>query len=205
MYKIISNFGSNIISSNNNIMTLDDPLTYCIGNNLSQRFNHGSNADVYGQNSKSCQAYLAQRCAKNWDSICEYAASECANNEYATRANTINSCCGGGCIMSPGDILLKNTALEKYRIAMLNCEETVEPFDPLTANSPLIHYYSGSNCVPIYEVNPINIDNDPVMNKILNNPKIAINMLINIKNTMRRKGTLGLLRGTRLGNFYGLM
>jgi acetylornithine/succinyldiaminopimelate/putrescine aminotransferase len=60
----------------------NDPLTYCIGDNASQRFNHGSHAATYGQNSKACQVYMANRCAQNWDGVCEYAASKPANEEY---------------------------------------------------------------------------------------------------------------------------
>ncbi|MGL5357019.1 MAG: hypothetical protein ACRDAQ_10860 [Cetobacterium sp.] len=42
------------------------------------------------------------------------------------------------------------------------------------------------------------------MNKILDNPRIAMQMLTNIKNTMIQMGTFHLLKGTRLGNFYKL-
>ena len=77
MYAQLSHFGAspvNALPVYNN-----DPLTYCIGDNASQRFNHGSHAVTYGQNSKACQVYMANRCAQNWDGVCEYAASKPAN------------------------------------------------------------------------------------------------------------------------------
>ena len=51
MYAQLSQFGASPVNAlpvyNNN-----DPLTYCIGSNASQRFNHGSHAVTYGQNSR---------------------------------------------------------------------------------------------------------------------------------------------------------
>ena len=41
-----------------------------------------------------------------------------------------------------------------------------------------------------------------VMNKIMNNPKIAIYIIINIFNTMKRKGTLHKLSNKRLGFYF---
>jgi hypothetical protein len=182
-----------------------DPLTYCIGNNASQRFNHGSNADTYGQNSNACQVFMSQRCAGKWDDVCEYAASPAANNEYATRADTLGAGNNQVIGLTPGDILLRNTALEKYRTNMHGCQLKVEPFNAINAHSPLISYYVGQNCVGEYEVlDPSAIDDDPVMNKLLDNPRIAVQLLTNIKNTMTRRGTLASLAGTRLGAFYGL-
>jgi hypothetical protein len=40
------------------------------------------------------------------------------------------------------------------------------------------------------------------MDKILDKPDIAINILINIYNTMKRKNKLSLLKNTKLGTFY---
>lgn len=199
-YKKIIQFGQSSVNSlpvyNN------DPLTLCIGNNASQRFNHGSSSDTYGQNSTPCQAYLSQRCARNWDGICEYAASTSANNEYTTRASTLNAGANDVIGLTPGEILLRNTAHERFRTAMLGCQMKSEPFNPQDPNSPYISFYVGRNCVPVYEVNPATIDSDIVMNKILDNPRIAIQMLRNIRNTMARKGTLKDLVGTRIGSFF---
>ena len=182
----------------------NDPLTYCIGDNASQRFNHGSHAVTYGQNSKACQVYMANRCAKKWDGICEYAASHPANEEYNQVADTMFAGNRQTIGLSPGDVLLKNTAEDRFRVNMLNCELKTEQFDPVNPSSPNISYYIGQECVPEYAVDPSTIDQDIVMNKILDKPHIAKQLLINIKNNMKRQGTLNLLKGTRLGNFYRL-
>ena len=61
----------------------------------------------------------------------------------------------------------------------------------------------GNNmCVPEYEVNHTTIDNDPVMNKILMNPRIAWDILVNIYNTAVNKGTITKLKGTKLYNLF---
>jgi hypothetical protein len=202
MYKQLARFGSsevNVLPVFNN-----DPLTYCIGNNASQRFNHGSHAVTYGQNSNACQVYLANRCAQNWDGVCEYAASKPANEERSQVADTMFAGNDQTVGLTPGEVLLKNTAESKFRIGMLNCELKTEPFDPVNPSSPYISYYVGQNCIPLYAVDPKTIDRDVVMNKILDNPKIAKQLLLNIKNTMVRQGTFHNLKGTRLGNFYRL-
>jgi hypothetical protein len=186
----------------------NDPATFCIGTNASQAFNHGSNAAIYGQNSPECQIYMSQRCAKNWDRVCEYAASHRANEEYATRADTMGQGMKSVIDLSPSDVLLRNTAMEKYRIRMhggRNCELKTTQFDPINPSSPFMSYYVGSGCVPEFAVDPDKIDDDPVMNRILSNPKIAMQMLVNIKNTMTRHGTIHLLAGTRLGNFLNVL
>lgn len=202
MYANISQFGNSEVNSlpvfNN------DPLTYCIGNNASQRFNHGSTAATFGQNSRPCQVYLSQRCAQNWDGVCEYAASPAANHEFSQVAGTMFAGKNQVLGLTPGEVLLRNTAQERFRINMLNCDLRVEKFDPNNPASPYISYYVGQNCIPQYGVNPFTIDQDVVMNKILDNPRIAMQMLANIKNTMSQMGTLHLLKGTRLGNFYKL-
>ena len=188
---------------NNLAVYNNDPLTMCIGRNASQAFNHGSNGTVYGQNSAECQTFMAERCAKNWDEVCEYAASFPANEEFGIRADTMGYGMDTTVGMNSGDILLRNTAMKKYLVRMHggNCELKTEPFDPINPSSPYISNYVGTGCVPEFAVDPRTIDNDPVMDKILEKPRIAFQMLKNIRNTMIRNGTFHLLRGTKLGDF----
>jgi hypothetical protein len=200
MYTQLYNFGSTTV--NNLPIYNNDPLTYCLGDNYG--FNHGSNASTYGQNSRPCQVYLSQRCARSWDNVCEYASQSSSNSIFTQTANNMGAGTQQSIGLSPGDVLLINTAREKYRINMLNCELKTEQFDPINPSSPFISYYVGQNCIPQYAVNPYTIDKDIVMHKILEKPQIAIQMLVNIKNTMQANGTFHMLRGTRLGSFYGL-
>lgn len=173
---------------------------------MDQRFLHGGNADTYGQHSKQCQLYLGKRCADNWDEVCEVASQDHSINY----PNNVASCASGiACRgLTAGDILVYNAAKEKYLVKMHGCQRKFEPFDPNVPTSPLISYWvpdrcDGTNkCIPVYEVNPNGLDKDPIMNKVLDNPMIALDILINIYNTMKRNNKLSGLQGTRLGHFY---
>ena len=198
-YSSISNFGSNAKSPVNN------PLTYCIMNNMDQRFLHGGHADTLGQHSKSCQLFLSEYCANKWDGFCELASKNTSihyPNNAQSCTNTGDTACRN---MTAGESLIYNTAAVKYLIKMHNAHKKFEPFDPTVPTSPMISYWVSDNCaagVPEYAVDPKVIDKDIVMNKILAKPIIALNILINIYNTMKRYGTLSKLKGTKLGAFY---
>lgn len=201
-YKQLSNFGSNAHSAVNN------PLTYCVNDTLDQRFLHGSHSDTLGQHSRSCQLFMSEYCANKWDGFCEV-ASKNVSNRYPNNAERCTFS-GGSTNLTAGEILIRNTAARKYLVKMHNATKKYEPFDATVPTSPMISYWVSDNCnysnagVPEYAVNPKTIDGDIVMNKILVNPGIAMDILINIYNTMKRYGTLTQLKGTRLGNFYNI-
>jgi len=198
-YATISNFGSNQYDPTNN------PLTYYLSTDLDNLFMHGGHSQKIGKYSKAGQSYMAEYCAAGWDSFCE--AGSCDTNR--SFPNNLENCGFGGdtaCLgLTQGEILIKNTAAKKYLTEMLNCVCEEQPFDPTVASSPMYKEWvktSHKPCVPIYEVNPLTIDNDVVMDKILTKPMIAPVLLLNIYNTMKRKGTLPHLNGTKLGNYY---
>jgi hypothetical protein len=200
-YRSINNVGENYRSDT------DNPLTYSLNNTIAQKFLHGGNSTIYGQNSRQSQAFLSEYCSQNWDGACELASKN--NDSFYP-----NSLVYGGFNSRPynfkglnaGETLIRNTACKKYLVGMGNCKPKYEPFDPLVADSPMIaHWYSESgtnDCVPVYDVNHEGLDNDIIMNKILDKPTIALDVLINIYNTRNRVGTLDQLNDTRLGNFF---
>lgn len=188
----------------------NDPLTYCLVDTMDKSFQHGSTADLYGPRSNKCQAYMAERCAQKWDGACEYFYREHGpngqwpNNQYWP--NTQQNNVFGPAFNTPqtmGEQLLQNTSMRKY-CSMPTCDKVCEPFDPLNPNSPTITYYksrsyNGQGCVPICNVKPTEIDQDPVMDRMLANPRANAAVLINICNTAQRNGTD--LSGTKLGGF----
>jgi hypothetical protein len=192
-YRSITDFGSNAYFPVNN------PLTYCINNQVESKFAHGGQTHNISPNSKSCQNYMSEYCASEWDDFCEYASN---NKDYQ---NIHQSSSFPFRSLNSGEILIRNTAAQKYLVEMINGEKKYEPFDPTVATSPMISYWVNSNhatMIPIYSVDPTKIDQDPVMDKIINNPIIAFEILVNIRNTMKNKGTLQQLKGTKLGNLY---
>lgn len=194
-YSSVSNFGSNQYTP------LDNPLTYCIGNNLEQHFLHGGNQSNIGNNSKNCQLFMSDYCAAGWDKFCEFESK----NKTKTFATDKYSCAKDStCSNTAGNLLIANTAARKYLLNMHNAREQYEPFDPTVANSPMIRYWVSENGggIPEYAVDPKSIDQDVLMDKILEDPNIAFSILINIYNTMKRHGTLSSLKTTKIGNFY---
>ena len=193
------NFGnvSNLPVYNN------DPLTYCMGSSPAQYFNHGTSLMSVGQNSPPCQAYLATRCAQKWDNNCEYLSNvQSAGSDVAPQISSSSNTM----YLTPGDILLVNTAEKKYLMQMLgtNCQKRTEQFDPVAiGGSPFITTYVGE-CFPVYFVDYKTIDSDHVMNKLLSKPWIATKFFGQLKSSMMQMGLFHTLRNTRLGKFYGL-
>ena len=201
-YRPIASIGSNMYSPTNN------PLTYCLGDTVDRNFLHGGAADTLGQHSKHCQLFMSEYCAEGWDEICEYASL----NNNIDYPNNFQLCNGASQVASKnttaGEVLLRNTAARKYLVTMGNCVKQYQPFDPNVAMSPLISSWSNgtgaSRCIPVYAVDPSTIDQDIVMSKLLMKPQIAIDILTNIFNTMKRQNTLQHLEGTKLGKFYAI-
>ncbi len=179
----------------------NDPVSYCINKTIDISFQHANNR--YGQHCLPCQVYMSQKCANNWDDICEYTS----NNTNTLYPNTLqNSSCLNQLInknLTAGQILIRNTFAQKYITEIYNAEKITQPFDPLVASSPNITYYTGNGRIPIYEITDASkIDQDIVMNKVLDNPTIAFDILDNIYNTMKKNKNLATLNNTRLGYYY---
>lgn len=225
-YASIGNFGPGVNNS-----PQSNPLSYCTLTGLDSGFMHtlGSAGTLSGPGNAQCQLFMAQYCATNpegWNGICEYMSQD---TNRGANPNTVQTCNGpsGSCFSSGignaltnGQILIRNTAQEKYLVAMSNnCQRIYEPFDPTVAGSPMVSKWMptsngascGSSqgcsapgkCIPIYAIkDPKNIDNDPVMNKLLAQPWCCMDIFVNIYNNAMRNGTLQQLVGTKLYRFF---
>ena len=219
-YAILSDFGQGAGNTPQN-----DPLTYCAVSGLESGFNHtiGGGNSLLGPDSAQCQTYMGQYCAQNWNGVCEYMSKDNSKifpNMVASCNTTSGSCNGSGIgnLLTKGQILLRNTASEKYIVQMSrNCVKVYEPFDPTSAFSPLVSKWvpsgnscdgsgncdtSGTSCIPVYDVNSKTINEDVVMNKILNQPWVAIDILVNIYNHRLRSGRLVEFENTKIGTFF---
>lgn len=200
LYRNINTVGEGINAEVNN------PITYCLGSTMDQKFMHGNS--TYGQSSKMCQLFNAEYCSQHWDQYCELAS---LNENKTFPNNASNSYIGNYTYdlkgLTQGDMLVRNTAAKKYLVALGNGTIKYQPFDYTVANSPMISSWQSTNgtanFVPVYAVNPAIIDKDVVMDKLLQKPKIALDILINIHNN--HKNFLGpkySLHQTKLGKFY---
>lgn len=212
-YSKISDFGPSA-----GLTAESSPLSYCALSGLESGFQHtlGYGTSLLGPNSTQCQRFMSQYCAHNpegWNGVCEYLSQNTMRylpNAIQPSNGPNGSCLGSGLgnAVTSGQILIRNTAAEKYLKMMSgNCRADYEPFDPTVASSPLLRsWYSpsgGTNkCIPIYDVDAKTIDNDVVMNKILSQPWIAMDILTNIYNNRVRTNTLQELQGTKLYQFF---
>jgi len=204
-YSLISNFGRDVAYEDEN------PLSYCLFDTMDVGFQHGGNAySLAGTASSSCQAFLSDYCAQGWDNACEVAST---NHNRSFPNQLTNAALDGYTYnimgsLTQGDMLVRNTAAKKYVVALGNCKVKYEIFDPTVANSPMVSRWVGdehnrNECTPIYAIADVkNIDSDPVMNKILKKPQIALDILINIFNNQARLGPEYSLEGTKLGLYF---
>lgn len=193
-YVNLAQLGSNSNTPNTN------PLAYCSVSGLDQMFNFGSYLPNVNT-STQCQLYTAGYCANNWDGTCEYMSQ---NAQIA-----LPSVMGGTSQVSQlslGESLVRQTAMNKYLVSVSsNGERRYEPFDPTVPTSPMVSKWMSTDGQPVlfkYAVNPDTIDSDPVMNKIIQNPTIATDILINIYNNAIKTGTLNKLSNTKLGQLF---
>lgn len=182
-YRKMTDFCGNMSAPSSN------PLSYCMVDGLSNSFLHSGNAYTLNNNSKQCQDYMAEYCAAKWDGYCEV-ASQRTDTYYPNQKFTA------------GEMLLRHTAMRKYLYKMNGGQKIYEKFDPTVASSPYIYSWSGG--IPEYMVNPKEIDSDPVMNKIVQNSRACVDILVNIYETMRRYNKVKELKGTNIGKFFEL-
>ena len=191
---------------------VDDPVTYCVmdGKSLDNYFAHGGGGTQNNPYSLKCQAFMSTRCASNWDDKCEFASynqesrypnmlTNCESNPYGNLDQRITA----------GDILIANTAEKKYGKLTGDCYVEREPFDPLVLTSPYVEYLATNQCSPVssscqtvYDVDPATLDQDPVMNKILDKPHIAGQLLYRLFKQLKARNELSKIQNTRLGRFY---
>jgi hypothetical protein len=208
-YPTIQQFGGSQVPKSD----LDHPLSYCIGSTLDHRFNHGASSDaVAGQDSRVCQLYMADYCATHFDGLCRLASTN-TNVDFPSLINariTAGSYTDATTRLSQGQILIRNAALRKYMSTGNDkCQLRMEPFDPTRVHSPMVRDFVSkegndmTGCKIDYTLSAAqikNLDVDPIMNRLLDNPEIGYDILENICVNLVAAGRLSSLRGTRLGN-----
>lgn len=204
-YKNIDNFGCKTK------INYDEPLKFCSLYNRDYLFvNNNVNNDIYGEN---CQLYMSERCANKWDKHCEITSRD---EKLSIKKINNNNNDYGIIKLSAGDILILNTAENKYLYEKDdNCLKKQKIFDNSSLSSPLINYFVKKykpcceyiknpclNCNFKYFPKSEDLDNDPVMNKILENPHKFWSILVNIYLTGKENNILETLKNTKLYNFF---
>lgn len=191
--------------------TGNDPLQYCLTESSDGKFFAGGIGNLFGPRSQRCIDYMGQRCGKNWDGYCQYYYENNSDtNSWPNQRAWPNTSeplawqndFGLNPTLTTGEQLLQNAARNRF-CKMVNCQPRYEPFNPTNPDSVSIVYYEtlngcGQECVPVCNnFDPATLDNDPVMNRMLENPKAAASTLINMCNSAKRDGID--ISGTKLG------
>lgn len=211
-YVTISDFGRGA-----QVTPQNNPLTYSLVSGLESGFNHTLGMNLLGPNSAQVQKAMAQVCSVKWTPECEYASQD-TYRSLPNAVNTVEQCNGpfGSCFgpgigaqLTKGQQLIANTAGERFLKFMSgNCKRVYQPLDPTVYDSVLIGEWKPeenatvNKCVGIYDVDAKTIDSDVIMNKVLDQPWIALPLLINIYNQRMRTNTMEELRGTRIYGFF---
>lgn len=223
MYRQITDFAPNI---DNNITV--DPLLYCVLDSMDSQFLHGATGRTFGKYNQHCSQFLSTRCALNWDAVCEELSKDKETRFPDTGGPlsyySINGQYNRGPCLPYGEQLIRDTAFKKYKVAMKDCNIHCEPFDPTVANSPLVCFENRTSCTTgpttsevctgtteagvcqnIYKITPEQakgLDADPVMNKILDQPRLAPDLLDQIYYAMKGDGSIKSIKNTRLYRYY---
>ena len=171
-----------------------NPFQLALSNTPNKSFDNGVNAYYFNPNNKYSQEFMAQYCASNWDNMCELASNslEPTVNAISKFSQTTNN-------QTLGENTIRNSAVEKY-CDLYGCNAKMIQLNPIDSTSPYIRQYEG-NCVPVCMVNPETIENDPIMNKMLNDPYKYMDIITNIYHNNMRNGVDLRKTNTRLGDF----
>lgn len=166
-YQIISSFGPEVKT-----LAVNNPLSYCLSDGVDNSFMHGGYASsILNRKSEPCQNYFSEYCSNNWDEYCEMESKNQYKMSNSVNTKQNNSSVNG---LNAGEVLIYNTAIKKYIIKRDgNCQLIKKQFDPTVGSSPFYStWISGDSkcasencennsegvCVPIYGVQPSNID-----------------------------------------------
>lgn len=206
MYATINNFGAK-----SQMSAQSNPLSYCAVTALDSGFNHtlGAGSSLLAPQSTQCQRFMAGYCSAKWDGICEYMSKDVERGGLANGNSIVqsgfNSCFspGVGSALTRGEILIRNSAQERFLKAMSdNCFRDYQPFDPTVGDSPMVGVWKlkpnqSGVCIPIYALQG-NPDQDVLIDKLLQKPWIALDILMGLYQTT----DLNSIKGTKLYNFF---
>ena len=203
-YKQFGNLGTDSVSINDNYtrylqfgsamndqvkspFNAANPLTYCLFPSLGSQFQHGSSTSnllktTYNPN---CEYFMAERCSKEWDGFCE-AYRKINLDTYWPNVGVIDALAYNNAQVylknnrpTVGEVLVRNAV----NIKLLDFpyqQETKTQFDPNTANSPDITIYPNYTMSPSFLKKITNVESDPHVTLMLDNPTPCFDVLSRI-------------------------
>ena len=182
-----------------------DPVGYSIYRDTNSFFDEGSLAHTFGPATVSSQAFMAERCSKEWDGACELLSRN--NDTSKPNVALVNSPAfqpNAPGTMSIGDYLVLNSAIRRFG-NFDTCVVQEELYNPNDPTSPFVKTYGNKCsrvCMPVCKV-PENPDADIILNKVLYQPHKFMDLLTNMYYHSRDK--LDQYKNTRIGKTFELI
>ncbi len=180
-----------------------NPLSYCMFNELGSKFNHGAASATHDPQSMACMSYMADYASghkfadKVWDAYAEHYVKN--NTDTAWPNQGAVDIAGSNVTMaykklSLGECLLRNT-VERRFLHHLGLRET--PFDPNVANTQSVRVPMDACTPSLNMAHMVGLNDDPVMNKALENPQCCLDVFVTIATLANQAGID--LSSTKLG------
>ena len=188
---------------------VNSPLTYCVLPTANTYFLHGFNRLIAQPSSPACQEFMADYCSSDgtlWDGFCQAYQSVNRDRYWPNSVNSSTVLQGVlhrylGFEPTTGDMLVHNAATNRF-LDIPNETCTFQPFDRNVADS-LMYKTCQSTQYSIVRAGLKNLDRDAdrdaLVNKMIDDPKPVIDVLLRIYLGWKRKEID--ITGTRLERF----
>jgi hypothetical protein len=175
-YSKIIDFGSQINNQSNSPFNAANPITYCMFPTLGSQFMHGSSTSnlLYGNYNQACETFMAEHCAQNWDGFCD-AYQKMNIDSYWPNSGVVDAYAfkfAQAFLKNNSPTVGQNLVRNAMNMKFLDypyAKYSIAPFDPNTANSPNIKYYSNIDPGPSIIKHIKDIDANEDIKRMLDN------------------------------------
>lgn len=210
-YTKITDFGRSLNAQVENPLNAANPLTYCMVPTLNSQFFHGGPSGylLYGNANPNCMSFMSERCKNEWDGYCQ-AFVDLNSDSYWPNGAVLDTVAFQNAKTflniktTVGQDMLRNSCYHRF-LFIPNLVGSEQPFDPTVANSPMITLYD--NYVTAYShvknlSDPETVDKDVHVDKMMENPKVCLDVLGRIfLGYHRQEGGIH-IKGTKLEEFF---
>ena len=192
-YARIIDFGKGMNDQAKSPLNPANPLSYCMFPTLNSQFIHGSSSSglLYDTNNAACTNFMAERCENSWDGFCDAYQMINVDTYWPNTASIDSEAFDLAQFFlqsrpSVGDNLVRNTMYRRFIVLPEECP-SVQPFDPTVAASPNVTIYQNLVTSSSQLHNLEDVDNDPWISKMVENPKVCFDVIARIYLGMQRK------------------
>jgi hypothetical protein len=192
-YARIIDFGKGINQQAASPLNPANPLSYCMFPTLNSQFIHGSTSSglLYDTNNAACTNFMAERCTDSWDGFCDAYQALNVDTYWPNTASIDSEAFELAQYFiqnrpSVGDNLVRNTMYRRFLQLPQECP-SVQPFDPNVAASPNVTIFQNLVASSSQLHHLEDVDNDPWISKMVENPRVCFDVLARIYLGVQRK------------------